>query len=56
MNWDDLRYFLALARQGTVSGAGRDLKVRHTTVARRIAILEESLSSNYLIEHLTDMC
>ncbi|PHR81289.1 MAG: LysR family transcriptional regulator [Colwellia sp.] len=45
MNWDDLRYFLALARQGTVSGAGRDLKVRHTTVARRIAILEESLSS-----------
>lgn len=45
MNWDDLRYFLALARQGSVSGAGRELKVRHTTVARRIAILEESLGS-----------
>jgi DNA-binding transcriptional LysR family regulator len=45
MNWDDLRYFLALARQGTVSGAGRELKVRHTTVARRIAILEDSLCS-----------
>ncbi len=45
MNWDDLRYFLALARQGTVSGAGRELSVRHTTVARRIAILEESLGS-----------
>jgi len=45
MNWDDLRYFLALARQGTVSGAGRELNVRHTTVARRIAILEDSLGS-----------
>lgn len=45
MNWDDLRYFLALARQGTVSGAGRELSVRHTTVARRIAILEDSLGS-----------
>lgn len=45
MNWDDLRYFLALARQGTVSSAGRELNVRHTTVARRIAILEDSLGS-----------
>jgi DNA-binding transcriptional LysR family regulator len=45
MNWDDLRYFLALSRQGTVSGAGRELNVRHTTVARRIAILEETLGS-----------
>jgi len=45
MNWDDLRYFLALARQGTVSGAGRELKVMHTTVARRIAMLEEVLGS-----------
>ena len=45
MNWDDLKYFLALARQGTVSGAGRALNVRHTTVARRISILEETLGS-----------
>jgi hypothetical protein len=45
MNWDDLRYFLALARQGTVSGAGRVLAVKHTTVARRIAALETRLGS-----------
>lgn len=45
VNWDDLKYFLALAREGTVSGTGRELKVRHTTVARRIAILEDSLGS-----------
>ena len=45
MNWDDLRYFLALAREGTVSGAGRVLAVKHTTVARRIAALEARLDS-----------
>jgi DNA-binding transcriptional LysR family regulator len=45
MNWDDLRYFLALARKHSVSGAGRELKVKHTTVARRIAALEDQLGS-----------
>lgn len=45
MNWDDLRFFLALAKEGTVSGAGRALSVKHTTVARRIAAFEEQLGS-----------
>ncbi|MBB1438977.1 LysR family transcriptional regulator [Shewanella sp. SG41-4] len=45
MNWDDLRYFLALVRNQSVSGAGRNLNVKHTTVARRIAALEEQLGS-----------
>jgi len=45
MNWDDLRFFLALAREGTVSGAGRALAVKHTTVARRISALEDQLGS-----------
>jgi len=45
MNWDDLRFFLALAREGTVSGAGRSLNVKHSTVARRIAAFEELLGS-----------
>lgn len=40
-NWDDLRYFLALAREGSVSGAARQLGVQHTTVARRIQSLEK---------------
>lgn len=51
MNWDDLRFFLALAREGTVSGAGRVLKVRHTTVARRITTMEDRLGSR-LFDHL----
>lgn len=45
MNWNDLRYFLALAREGSVSGAGRSLSVEHTTVARRISALEKQLNS-----------
>lgn len=45
MNWDDIRYFLALARIRTVSGAGKELGVKHTTVARRIQALEEDLKT-----------
>ncbi len=53
MNWDDLRFFLALARQGSVSGAGRALGVKHTTVARRIRAFEERLGTR-LFDRLSD--
>jgi DNA-binding transcriptional LysR family regulator len=43
MDWNDLRYFLAVARQGSTLAAGRSLRVSQTTVARRIAALEQSL-------------
>ncbi|MDG1208546.1 MAG: LysR family transcriptional regulator [Paracoccaceae bacterium] len=43
MNWDDLRFFLALARTGKLIGAGAVLNVDHTTVRRRIMTLEETL-------------
>jgi DNA-binding transcriptional LysR family regulator len=39
-DWDNLRVFLAVARSGQFSAAGRRLKVDHATVARRIAALE----------------
>lgn len=45
MNWDDLRYFLALCRSGSVSRAGQTLGVTHTTVARRIQALERTLKT-----------
>lgn len=45
MNWDDLRFFLALSREGSVSRAGKSLGVNHTTVARRIGALEEQLGT-----------
>jgi len=40
MNWDDLRYFLAVHRGGSHKAAARVLRVAATTVSRRIAALE----------------
>lgn len=40
MDWDDLKYFLELARTGTLTAAARRLQVRHSTVARRVSRLE----------------
>ena len=40
LNWEDVRYFVALARHGTLSATARELRVNHATVARRIANLE----------------
>ncbi|ATF84816.1 MULTISPECIES: LysR family transcriptional regulator [Burkholderia] len=45
INWDDLRYFLAVARLQTASAAARRLGVDHTTVARRVRELEASLEA-----------
>lgn len=44
-DWEDLRYFLALARHGSLSAAARTLKVSHATVARRVASLEATLQA-----------
>lgn len=43
MDWDDLKYFLAVARSGSTLAASRALRVSQTTVARRVASLEASL-------------
>ena len=40
-NWDDIRYFLSVARCGNVSSAAKELGVNHSTVSRRIQALEE---------------
>lgn len=42
-DWDDLRIFLAVARQGSLSAAARSLAVNHSTVLRRINGLEAAL-------------
>jgi DNA-binding transcriptional LysR family regulator len=43
LDWNDLRYFLAVARGGSTLAASRELRVSQTTVARRIAALEEAV-------------
>jgi len=45
LNWDDLRYFLEVARTQRASGAAKRLGVDYTTVARRIRALEDSLGT-----------
>ncbi|TCD14909.1 LysR family transcriptional regulator [Oricola cellulosilytica] len=45
MNWDDVRYFIAVARTGRLTAAGRALSVDHATVSRRIRALEEALGA-----------
>jgi len=44
-NWDDYRYFLAVARGGTLSAAAEQLGTEHTTVARHIQALERVLNT-----------
>lgn len=46
--WDDVRFFLAVARAGSLSGAARGLGVGHVTVGRRIALLERRLGVTLL--------
>lgn len=43
MDWDDLRFALAIAREGSLTGAARVLGVTHTTVGRRLRALEDEL-------------
>ena len=48
LDWDDLRYFLAIERHGNLSAAARDLGVAQSTVGRRLASLEKSLGVRLL--------
>lgn len=45
MNWDDLRYVLAVQRAGTLVGAATGLGVNATTVSRRLRALEADLGT-----------
>lgn len=45
LNWNDIRFFLALSRSGSSAGAARALGVDQTTVSRRLAELERVIGS-----------
>ncbi|ACO77298.1 transcriptional regulator, LysR family [Azotobacter vinelandii CA] len=49
MDWDNLRFFLELARAKKLTVAARRLGVDHTTVARRVQALEKSLGQPLFI-------
>ena len=46
MEWDDLKYFLAVARSGSLTEAGQTLKTSASTVSRRISVLEKRLGAH----------
>lgn len=50
-DWGDLRVFLTVARAGSTLAAARELGVNQTTVARRIAALEQALSVRLFDRH-----
>jgi DNA-binding transcriptional LysR family regulator len=54
-DWENLRYFLAVARTGTLSGAARALEVDHATVSRRLASLEAAMNTK-LVERSPRAC
>lgn len=43
LDWNDLRYVLAVANAGSLAGAARKLGVNHTTVLRRVSAFEKQL-------------
>jgi DNA-binding transcriptional LysR family regulator len=45
LDWDDLRFFLAVAARGSISGAAQELRTSHSTVLRRLASLEKKLGA-----------
>ena len=45
LNWDDLKFFLEVARTRKASSAAKRLAVDYTTVSRRITSLENSLGT-----------
>jgi DNA-binding transcriptional LysR family regulator len=49
-HWDDMRVFLAVAREESLSGAGRVLKIDPATVGRRIARLEQAMETPLFVK------
>jgi len=48
MNWDDLKYFLAVAREGSISGGAKKLGVQHSTLSRRLRTLESGMGTQLI--------
>jgi DNA-binding transcriptional LysR family regulator len=49
LDWNDLRYFLAVARAGSLSAAARALGVAQPTVGRRITAFQSNLGAQLFV-------
>src|SRR5271170_2769054 len=54
MDWNDVRVFLAVARQGSMRAAGRALGLSQPTIARRLAAFETSFGGTSLFDRLPE--
>ena len=54
MDWDDVRVFLAIAREGSMRAAGRALGLSQPTVARRLAAFEAGFGGSALFDRLPE--
>ena len=54
MDWDDVRVFLAIARQGSMRAAGRSLGLSQPTIARRLTSFETSIGGPTLFDRLPE--
>jgi DNA-binding transcriptional LysR family regulator len=52
-DWDDLRYFLAFARTGSMLAAAKASRVNQSTVQRRITELESRIGQQLVVRHVT---
>ena len=54
MDWDDVRVFLAVARQGSMRAAGRALGLSQPTIARRLTAFEATFGGPTLFDRLPE--
>lgn len=52
-DWNDLRYFLSVARHGSTVAAAKALHLSQSTVHRRLAELEKRMGRHVVIRHST---
>ena len=54
MDWNDVRVFLAVAREGSMRAAGRKLGLSQPTIARRLAAFEATFGEPTLFDRLPE--
>ncbi len=51
MEWDSIRYFLAIVRNRSLTGAAKELNVSASTVSRNLELLENTINIPLFVRH-----
>jgi len=52
-NWDDLKFFLYVAREGGLTGASEKTGISPATIGRRVLALERQMGRNLFVRRQT---